>query len=182
MSEQQSLVWKAKLVWLFVLVKRRTLFIFEHKYKYEGLLEKHNQAVHGNVKIFCHYFNNDKDCPFDDQCIFAHNEAPECKFGGGCERILCMFQHEENEESEDEDNNEDDDDVNEDDVNESREEENVISIDDIEPSLRKVEEAMEKVNELLKQQKLKCDVCEFQARNANGLNMHKKAKHTDNNK
>ena len=99
----------------------------ECEYKYEGFLEKHNQAVHGNVNIFCHYFNNDKDCQFDDQCIFAHNEAPECKFGGG-------------------------------------------------------EEAMEKVNELLKQQKLKCDVCEFQARNANGLNMHKKAKHTDNNK
>ena len=86
---------------------------------------------------------------------------------------LCMFQHEENEESEDEDNNEDDDHVNDDDVNESREEENVMSIDDIEPSLRKVEEAMEKVNELLKQQKLKWDVCEFQARNANGLNAKK---------
>ena len=86
-----------------------------------------------------------------------------------------MFQHEENEESEDEDNNEDDDDVNEDDVNKSREEENVISIDDIEPSLRNVEEAMEKVNALLKQKKWNCDVCEFEARNANSLKMHKKA-------
>ena len=26
-----------------------------------------------------------------------------------------------------------------------------------------------------------CDVCEFEAKNANGLNMHKKAKHTINN-
>jgi len=154
----------------------------ECEYRYEGLLEKHNQAVHRNVKIFCHYFNNDKDCPFDDQCIFAHDEAPACKFGGGCERILCMFQHEDDEESEDEDNNQDEDNDDEEDVNESIDEENVISIDDIEPSMRKVEEAMEKVNQLLKQQKLKCDVCEFQAKNMNGLNMHNKAKHTDNSK
>ena len=51
----------------------------------------------------------------------------------------------------------------------------MISIDDIEPSLRNVEEAMEKVNALLKQKKWNCDVCEFEARNANSLKMHKKA-------
>ena len=55
-----------------------------------------------------------------------------------------------------------------------------IQIKDLEPSLRKVEEAMEKVNDLLKKKSdnLVCDVCEFEAKNANGLNMHKKAKHT----
>ena len=38
---------------------------------------------------------------------------------------------------------------------------------------------MEKVNELLKKQSdnLTCDECEFEAKNANGLSMHKKAKH-----
>ena len=66
----------------------------DFEYNYEGLLEKHNTAVHGNVKIFCHYFNNDKECPFEDQCVFAHEESPVCKFGAGCERIMCMFQHE----------------------------------------------------------------------------------------
>ena len=30
------------------------------EYKLEGLLEK-------SVKMFCHYFNNDKDCDYDDQ-------------------------------------------------------------------------------------------------------------------
>ena len=149
----------------------------DFEYNYEGLLEKHNTAVHGNVKIFCHYFNNDKECPFEDQCVFAHEESPVCKFGGGCERIMCMFQHEDNDESGDEEN--DDDDEDDDDDDESN---NVITIADIEPSMNKVEEAMEKVNELLKKQKLKCDECDFQAKNANGLNMHKKSKHTDNSK
>ena len=108
--------------------------------------------------------------------MFAHEESPVCKFGGGCERIMCMFQHEDNDESGDEDNDDDDEDDDDDESN------NVITIADIETSLNKVEEAMEKVNELLKKQRLKCDVCDFQAKNVNGLNMHKKSKHTDNSK
>ena len=39
----------------------------------------HVEAVHENIKMFCHYFDNDKDCPHDDQCIFSHEESPECK-------------------------------------------------------------------------------------------------------
>ena len=84
----------------------------ECEYKYEGLLEKHNAAYHGSVKIFCHCFNNDKDCPLDDQCIFSHEESPESKFGGECERILCMFQHDENFDSENEDDNEENEETN----------------------------------------------------------------------
>ena len=45
------------------------------------------------------------------------------------------------------------------------------SITDLEPSLKKVEEAMTEVSEF----------CECEARNANGLIMHKKAKHTTDN-
>ena len=73
------------------------------EYKLEGLLEKNVQAVHGSVQNLCHYSNNDKDCDFDDQCIFAHEESPECKYGEGCERIMCMIQHEERDVSDDED-------------------------------------------------------------------------------
>ena len=42
---------------------------------------------------------------------------------------------------------------------------------------------MDKVQQLLlqdKNTKIKCDKCEFEAKNLNGLNMHKKAKHPDN--
>ena len=78
------------------------------EFNYEGLLEKHAQAVHGSMTIFCHYFNNDKECPYDDQCIYAHDESPVCKFGKGCERLMCMFQHEDSDESDNEDENESD--------------------------------------------------------------------------
>ena len=68
----------------------------------------------------------------------------------------------------------------EDDVDKN--DDNIITINDIEPCLKKVEEAMDKVNVLLQKQTsiLKCDTCDFEARNVNGLTMHKKAKHTDN--
>ena len=157
----------------------------EMEYNFESLLEKHNEAVHGSMKIFCHYFNNDKDCPFDDQCIFAHEESPACKYEKGCERIMCMFQHEKSEEKDDDDgDNSDDDDSEDDDDNEQNDEESLVKIRDLEPSIKKVEEAMKKVNVLLQKQTsaLKCDDCEFEARNTNGLTMHKKAKHTDNTK
>ena len=53
----------------------------DSEFSYEGLLERHIEAVHGDMKIFCHYYNNDKDCPFDDECIFAHEDFRVCKFG-----------------------------------------------------------------------------------------------------
>ena len=150
------------------------------EFSYEGLLERHTEAVHGDMKIFCHYFNNDKDCPFDEECIFAHEDSRACKFGNGCERMMCMFQHEKSDE--DDDDESDDDDGDDDDHNNA--EDSLIQVRDLEPSIKKVEEAMEKVNVLLKKHSsaLKCDLCEFEARNTNGLTMHKKVKHTDNNK
>ena len=86
-----------------------------------------------------------------------------------------MFQHEVNDEPDDDEDEQSDD---EDDV-EKNDEENIITINDIEPSLKKVEEAMDKVNILLQKQTslLKCDACDFEAKNTNGL--HKKAKHTE---
>ena len=81
-------------------------------------------------------------------------------------------------EDEDSEDDEDDSDTNVDDP--ETYDPNFVQITDLEPSIRKVEEAMAKVNELLnnKSDKLKCDKCDFEARNANGLNMHIKAKHT----
>ena len=55
----------------------------------------------------------------------------------------------------------------------------LIRLADIEPVLAKIEIAMKKANNLLKGTKLKCDKCDFVAKNQNGLTMHKKAKHTD---
>ena len=156
-----------------------------------GLLEKHMTAVHGSIKIFCHYFNNVKNCPFKTQCIFAHEASEDCRFGKECERLLCMYQHEQHfqDEKEDDDENEEeenDKDSESDDDNNLDEHEylKTVKIMDLEPSLKKVEEAMKKVNDLMKQKaaSLQCDECDFEARNHNGLTMHKKSKHTDKSK
>ena len=65
-------------------------------FKVESILEKHNEAAHEDIKLYCYYFNNDKDCPYDDDdgCIYLHEDSQPCKFGSGCERQLCMFKHE----------------------------------------------------------------------------------------
>ena len=59
-------------------------------------LEKH-KTMHTeeakNLK-FCHYFNNNKRCPYSDiGCMFKHESAPNCYFRDKCSKNLCQFQH-----------------------------------------------------------------------------------------
>ena len=146
-------------------------------FTFEGVLEKHVSAAHGSTIIFCHYYNNNKVCPFKNECIFAHLESKDCIFGNECERMFCMFRHEEhfqNDEEECEEEYEE-----ESDENDESDDVETFRLSEIEPALTKVELAMEKVNNLINSQRLKCDSCEFKAKNQNGLNMHKKAKHGD---
>ena len=101
---------------------------------------------------------------------------------------MCMFQHEdcndddEGDEDVDQKNENSDEDDDESDDGDENDDRNLVNVTDLEPSMRKVEDTMEKVHTLLQRQfsALRCDLCDFEARNANGLNMHKKAKHTDN--
>ena len=138
-------------------------------FNFEIVLERHKETVHEDIELFCHFFNNKKECPHDEQCIFLHEESAMCKYGSGWERKLCMFRHEEK----DDDESETEDDSSSDD------EETVKSL---QPTLDKVKNSIEKVNALLRQvcPTYKCDHCDFEAKNQNGLNMHAKAKHTNN--
>ena len=81
------------------------------KFVLKWRLTKH-QEIHYNPKVIkCHYFNNNKCCPFEEiGCMFEHAYSSMCKFGKSCSRDLCSFQHEEsdsydnlNEETDDED-------------------------------------------------------------------------------
>ena len=133
-------------------------------------MEKRKQAVHEDVTLYCHYFNNDKDRPYDDVCIFLHEDSEECKFGNMCERTLCMYKHKSrngDEDQSDEESDGDDDSIN-------------VDVEEIKPVLEKLEEAFEKLSVNLKKHfgPLKCDKCEFEARNKNRFTMHKRAKHT----
>ena len=146
----------------------------ERIFKCEAILEKHKQAVHEDVTLYCHYFNNNKDCPFDDECIFLHEDSEDCKFGNVCERTLCMYKHEDRNDEEDENDEESDSDCDDDDDSVN------VDVEGIKPVLEKLEEAFEKLSVNLTKHfgPLKCDQCEFEARNENGLTMHKRAKHT----
>jgi hypothetical protein len=65
----------------------------DKSFKNVELLEKHSKITHENLKIYCHYYNNSKTCPFKEECLFLHEEAPICKYGKLCERMYCMFKH-----------------------------------------------------------------------------------------
>ena len=142
-------------------------------FNFEGVLEKHRDAVHEGKKLFCHYYNNETDCPYEDQCIFLHEESQICKYGKACERVMCMFRHKDSESGESDESDEDDD--------EDEEDENEQDVDNLKPSLEKVKKSLEKVAVLLQQvvPNFKCQHCDFEAKNQNGLNMHVKAKHTN---
>ena len=73
-------------------------------FKYQNLMEIHKQIAHEGKKLYCHFYNNDDECPNDEQCVFLHEKAGPCKYGDGCERDYCMYEHDfddEDEESED---------------------------------------------------------------------------------
>ena len=57
-------------------------------------LKKH-QDIHTNPNIRkCHYYNNQKHCPFEIiGCMFDHSLSGKCNHGEKCTKKLCTFQH-----------------------------------------------------------------------------------------
>ena len=65
----------------------------------EWRLGKHMEA-HNEVSKFCHYYNNYKECPYEEfGCKFKHEESQSCRFKGRCKNPLCQFRHQEKEEN-----------------------------------------------------------------------------------
>ena len=43
---------------------------------------------------FCSYFNNHKECPYQDVgCMFRHEDSPHCRYQEKCTSKLCQFKH-----------------------------------------------------------------------------------------
>ena len=126
--------------------------------RYEALLKKHKEAAHEDVELKCHYYNNDKDCPFEDECIYIHEESENCKYAQSCERKLCMYKHEEALDEEDE-NGEESDDSDDDKLTSEGED-----VEKIKPLLEKFKLAVDNFEELLGRYSLKCKDCEFEAK------------------
>ena len=56
-------------------------------------LKKHI-ASHNESNKFCHYFNNDKVCPFEEVgCKYKHAISENCKYDKNCRFKLCQFKH-----------------------------------------------------------------------------------------
>ena len=43
--------------------------------------------------IFCHFFNNDKECHYKKKCKFLHQQSPQCRRKASCTRKNCMYRH-----------------------------------------------------------------------------------------
>ena len=57
-------------------------------------MKKHREG-HDMVLKKCHYFNNNKICPFEKiGCMFDHTRSGPCKYGSKCKVALCAFKHE----------------------------------------------------------------------------------------
>ena len=55
---------------------------------------KRNEESHGKIGKFCHFFNNGKNCPFEEiGCKFQHTSANRCRYDRKCTIKLCQFQH-----------------------------------------------------------------------------------------
>ena len=74
-------------------VKNYSCEVCERTFKCEDILGKHHKIAHENLKFYCQYFNNSKNCPFKEECVFLHEISKQCKFGIECERQMCMFRH-----------------------------------------------------------------------------------------
>ena len=59
----------------------------------EWRLKKHKETHEKGVK-FCHFFNNEKVCPFKEfGCKFKHESSPKCYFMSKCKNKMCQYKH-----------------------------------------------------------------------------------------
>ena len=67
---------------------------FDKEFVLRWRLKKHMRLhTESNVK-HCHYFNNDKDCPFEVLgCKFLHQVSKNCEHDSKCTRRLCPYRH-----------------------------------------------------------------------------------------
>jgi hypothetical protein len=75
--------------------KAYTCNICDKKFVLQWRLKKHLKGhTDKNVK-FCHYFNNNVNCIFEETsgCMFRHEAAPPCKNLETCKYKKCQFSH-----------------------------------------------------------------------------------------
>jgi hypothetical protein len=57
-------------------------------------LKKHENIHTSTMKKNCHFFNNNKRCPYEDLgCMFLHQKSPMWIFDRLCSNLKCSFGH-----------------------------------------------------------------------------------------
>ena len=57
-------------------------------------LNRHVRAHSDIDQKFCHYYNNEKNCPYEEVgCKFQHEQSEMCNSGRMCKSYLCQFRH-----------------------------------------------------------------------------------------
>ena len=57
-------------------------------------LKKHLEVHSKNITKHCHYYNNEKLCPYEKiGCMFLHEHSKTCFFGVRCTNKLCQYKH-----------------------------------------------------------------------------------------
>ena len=68
--------------------------ICEKKFLLKWRMIKHKKIHTENSHRACHYFNNKKECPYEEiGCKYLHADADRCKFLDKCNRYMCPFKH-----------------------------------------------------------------------------------------
>ena len=53
-------------------------------FNFEDILKKHITIAHEGTKLYCHFLYNGKNCPFESDCIFLHQNSTQCRYGQLC--------------------------------------------------------------------------------------------------
>ena len=74
--------------------KKHKCEICDTDFVFKWRLKRHIMD-HSKRKIkTCHYFNNNKECPYlQIGCKFIHEKAVNCKFAQHCKVTKCQFRH-----------------------------------------------------------------------------------------
>ena len=137
---------------------------------------KRLKIAHEDIKLYCHFFNNDKVCLKGEECVFLHEESDICRYGDICDRINYMFRlvEEENYTSDEVDIDEEEN-ANEEDVKNESESNNDNDEDEVhecDQTFMNPSQSDKSDSENVDQESLKCDYCGFIAPEHKRLERH----------
>ena len=76
------------------MVKQFKCNLCQSEFFLEWRLKKHIKGHSESNRKFCHYFNNGKNCPFEENgCRYKHEHSDICFYGALCKNLLCQYQH-----------------------------------------------------------------------------------------